>query len=335
MGRLDDRPISHDLIFKTACRYFFADVVELARPELAKRLDLDHVEFLEQEAFSDFPEGERSIADLVAKVGLEDGDDRIVLIQIEVEAEFRRAMDERAFAYYLHLRLKYRLPLVTIVLFLRGGRKSIQIREVRDRVGDLEVCQFRYLAFCLRPSRAEDFVNRPQALAPAFAAMMTSEWDPVEKKLRCLRAISRVEVDDARRYVLAKIVDVYVQLSDTEAERFAVEVAQESNEEVRDMVITWEDALAASKTEGIVEGKAEGIVEGKAEGIVEGKAEGIVEGKVEAARNYILRILQRRLSSVPSSVETRLRAIDSLERLEEILDQAIIARSVDELSLEA
>ncbi len=161
--------MSHDLIFKTACRYFFGDVVELTRPDLARRLDLSEVELLEQEAFSDFPEGERSIADLVAKARLKDGSERILLIQVEVEGEFRRAMDERAFFYYLHLRLKYRLPLVTIVIFLKGGKTPLEVREVVDEVGGVEVCRFRYMAFCLRPSRAEDFVDRPQALAPAFA----------------------------------------------------------------------------------------------------------------------------------------------------------------------
>ncbi len=72
------------------------------------------------------------------------------------------------------------------------------------------------------------------------------------------------------------------------------------------MVITWEDALAASKT----------------------------EGKAEAARSHIVRILQRRLSSVPSFIRAKLDAIDSVERLEGILDQAIVVSSADELVLE-
>ncbi|MEE8523365.1 MAG: hypothetical protein V3T72_05495, partial [Thermoanaerobaculia bacterium] len=286
------------------------DLVELVRPDLARSLDLTQVEFIEQEAFSDFPEGERSIADLVAKVSLDDGSERLLLIQVEVEGQFRRAMDERAFFYFVHLRLKYRLPLVTIVIFLSGGQTPLEVREYLDQFDDLEICRFRYVAFCLRPSRAEDFVDRPQALAPAFAALMRSDWDPVEKKLRCLRAISRADVDDARRYVLAKIVDIYVELDETEAERYAAEVKRESNKEVRHMVITWEDALAASKTEGKAEGKA------------------------EAARSHILRILRRRLSSVPSFVEAKLGAIDSVERLEEILDQAIVVSSTEELVLE-
>ncbi len=144
----------------------------------------------------------------------------------------------------------------------------------------------------------------------ACPALMKSEWDPVEKKLRCLRAISRADVDEARRYVLAKIVDIYVELGETEGAHFAAEVEQESNKEIQHMVITWEDALAASKGEGKAEGKA------------------------EAARSHIVRILQRRLSSVPSFVAAKLGAIDSVERLEEILDQAIVVSSADELVLE-
>ncbi len=143
---------------------------------------------------------------------------------------------------------------------------------------------------------------------------MKSDWGPVEKRLRCLRAISHADIDDARRYVLVKIVETYVELDEIEAARFAAEVKRESNKEIQGMVITWEDALAASKNEGKTEGRS--------------------EGKAEAARNYIVRILQRRLSSVPSFVRTKLDAIDNVERLEEILDQAIVVSSADELVLE-
>ncbi len=116
-------------------------------------------------------------------------------------------------------------------------------------------------------------------------------------------------------------MDIYVELDETEAVRFATEVEREPNKEIRNMEFTWEEALAASKTEGRIEGK------------VEGKAEGRIEGKAEATRSHILRILRRRLLSVPSSIESKLRAIDSIERLEEILDQALVVPSADDLSL--
>ena len=105
--------------------------------------------------------------------------------------------------------------------------------------------------------------------------------------------------------MLAKI-DLYVELTETQAERFAAEVEKEGNEEVHDMVITWEDALADREA----------------------------KGEAKATRSHILRILQRRLESVPAYVREKVEAIQNLERLEEILDQALVARSIDELVLE-
>ena len=72
------------------------------------------------------------------------------------------------------------------------------------------------------------------------------------------------------------------------------------------MVITWEDTLAARQ------------------------AEGVAEGLVTA----ILRVLKRRLKTVPAFVRQKLEAIQSRERLEELLDQAVVVNSVDELVLE-
>lgn len=76
------------------------------------------------------------------------------------------------------------------------------------------------------------------------------------------------------------------------------------------MIITWEDALAAAEAEG--------------------RAIGLVKG----ARRSILRVLKVRFESVSESVRQKLEAVQSLERLHEILDQAIDVSSVDDLVLE-
>jgi hypothetical protein len=299
----------HDLVLKTVFHHFFGDLIELVEPDFAARVDLTSVEFLEQETFSDFPGGSRQQADLVARLTSRDGEGRIVLVQTEVEGQFRTAMDERGFYYYLYLRAKYRLPVLLIVVFLQGGRQQLTMRQFVDRAEGVEVCRFRYLAFFLGQNRAEDFVDRPQPLAPALAALMKSDFDPVQRKLRCMSAIRRAEVDEARRFLLAKIVELYVELDELETERYAAELDKQENEEVREMVITWEETLAASKAEGV----AEGLV---------------------AMRNSIVRVLSRRFGSVPAYLRQKLDAIRSVERLEEIHDQALTVNSVDELVLE-
>ncbi len=108
-----------------------------------------------------------------------------------------------------------------------------------------------YLAFGLSGSLAEDYVGRPQPLAAALAALMRSKvWDKVEQKLRCLRPITRSGLNDAERFLLGNVVLTYLKLRPEDEARFQKEMQRSSNKEIQDMVITWEDALAASKLEG-------------------------------------------------------------------------------------
>ena len=138
---------------------------------------------------------------------------------------------------------------------------------------------------------------------------MKSDWDRVQKRVRCMAAIRRADIDDDRRFLLARLVEIYVELNEAETERYRAELTRQDNEEVREMVITWEETLAASKAEG----EAKGLV---------------------AMRNSIMRVLERRLGSLPALVRQKLDGIGSLERLEEILDQALTVSSVDELVLQ-
>ena len=155
-------------------------------------------------------------------------------------------------------------------------------------------------------NRAEDFVDLPQPLAPALAALMRSDWDRVQKRVRCMAAIRHADIDDDRRFLLAKLVEIYVELNEAETERYRAELTKQDNEEVREMVITWEETLAAAEDRGVL----------------------------IATRNSVMRVLSRRFGSVPTFVRQKLDAIRSVERLEEIHDHALTVSSVDELVFE-
>ena len=212
----------------------------------------------------------------------------------------------------MHLTLRENKPVISIVVFLKGGTGGVEIREVSMRVGPFEVWRFRYLALGLSRSLAEDFVDRPQPLAAALAALMRSKvWDNVERKVRCLQAISQAnDLDVRQRFLLARIVNTYVQLTADEEERFAVELKREGNEEVRKMVVTWEEALAESRAEG------EAI------------------GRAKAAQDADLRAAERRFGSLPTAFEDRIRATQDPERLYQILDQILEAESIEGIDLD-
>jgi predicted transposase/invertase (TIGR01784 family) len=69
------------------------------------------------------------------------------------------------------------------------------------------------------------------------------------------------------------------------------------------------------------EAKSEGITEGKAAGITEGKAAGIVEGQLQEGRSLILRLLHRRIGTVPEVLQSQIEtlSLNDIEALGEAL----------------
>ncbi|HEX9732360.1 MAG TPA: hypothetical protein VGG06_10275 [Thermoanaerobaculia bacterium] len=61
--------------------------------------------------------------------------------------------------------LKTKKPVVSIAVFLTGGPKGIEVREVKIGAAGWTSLRFFYLAFGLSGSLAEDYVDRPQPLA--------------------------------------------------------------------------------------------------------------------------------------------------------------------------
>ncbi len=290
---------SHDQIFKTVFGLFFEDLVEIVEPELAATLDLRSLKFIRGETFTDEPQGRRADPDLLAEASSRTGEPKLVLLHLETEAEFRQVIDQRVWRYFMHLKLKYDLPVVSIVVFLTGGAPGVDRREVVEAVGSIEINCFAYLAFGLSGSLAEDYVDRPQPVAAALAALMRSRvWDKVEQKLRCLRAISRSGLNEAESFLLGNVVRTYLKLTQDAEQRFEKEMQRGSNKEVQDMVITWEEALAASKLEGEV--------------------------------SLLKRLLSRRFTELPDWIDQRLEHA-SQQELESWADRVLEAKRLEDV----
>ncbi len=253
--------------------------------------------------------------DLVAEATTRDGEPRIVLVHVEIEGEFGQAIDRRVQRYSMHLTLTTKKPVISIVVFLKGGLGGVEIREVLTTVGSFEVWRFRYLAFGLSQSLAEDYVDPRRPLAAALAALMSSGiWDQVELKMRCLWAIGEAKtLDQRQRFLLARVVNTYIQLTAEQEQRFVAELNRESNKEVRMMAITWDETLAEREARG--------------------RAEGEARGEARAAQEADLRVAKRRFGALPSAFQDRIRATQDVDRLYQILDQILEASSIDEIEL--
>lgn len=322
----------HDQHFKELLRRFFGDFVRIVLPDEAPLLRLERARFIEQESFTDVKEGERRLLDLVAEVETTEGESELLLVHVEIEARARgKAMNRRMWRYAMQLWLRDKKPVVPIVLHLRGGAPDVVATTVDHRFGKWRLASFTYFAFGLSRSEAAKYLDRPEALAPALAALMDrGELSAAEHRLECQRRIFQAEVDDAGRFLLMDTVEMYIQLDEAAREEYERLLAAEQNEEVKIMEMTWSESLRA---EGMEKGLAQGVEQGIEKGIEKGRAEGMQMGRLEGMRSVVLGLLERRFGPLPTPTRKKVEEIASADGLSRLAERVLDARSVEDLGL--
>ncbi len=315
----------HDQLFKELLQAFFADFVRLVLPGLADRLRLEQPRFRDKERFTDTTEGEHRYLDLVAEVETTRGEEELVLVHVEIEAKARggEAMGQRMWSYAMQLRLRGAKHVLPIVLYLRGGAPDVSRVTLTDSFEGEDLATFTYWTFGLSRSRAEEYLDRPEALAAALAALMDrGDLSAPEHRIECLRRVGRADVDDARRFLLANIVETYIELDDAAQEEYEALLAEEGNEEVATMEMTWAERM-----------EAKGLEKGRLEGKKEGRLEGKEEGRLEGMRTLLADLLELRFGPLSEESKARLRAIASADELSHLHRRALDASGLRELGL--
>lgn len=249
--------------------------------------------------FGHLGKGEHVIPDLVGSAPLKNSaGDRIVVIHVEVEAQHRATMERRMWRYFSLLNSRYDTEVFSVVVFLSGGPSGVEPRRHHLKIGKTEVNRFTYWAFGLSACDAEAWLQKPQLLAKALAAMMRTRGDRVEHKLRCLRAVA-AEKDLGRYFLLRTVVDLYLKLREDEQARYEAVLAKENV-----MLPEIPDGMPLSFDEALEQREAGGF---------------------SAA---ILRLIDKRFGKVPAELAAQLARIRDAGRLKQILDAAIDATSL-------
>ena len=109
--------MDHDRLFKELLTTFFVEFVELFLPDVAMYMDLDHLEFLDKEVFTDIASGERHEVDLLVKARIRGQGDVFFLIHVENQSQAGPDFAKRMFRYFARLYEKYGLPIIPVVIF--------------------------------------------------------------------------------------------------------------------------------------------------------------------------------------------------------------------------
>ncbi len=301
----------HDQFFKNLFQEFFGDLLRIVAPELAPRLRVEEPTFLESELFTRFPEGRHRYLDLVARVETVGGDPEMILVHVEVEARARKTMGRRLFDYSMQLWLEHHQPILPIVVYLRGGKPDVTREEVRLELLGETFVSFIHRAFGLSRSEAAAYLARPEPLAWGLAGLMRPGPESAARhKLACLTPITKATLTDRQRVLLVNCIETYVDLNDAAQREYEALLAEEGNEEVATMEMTWAGRIAH-----------------------EARQEGREEGREEGQRELLLRQLERRFGPLSPATRKRLGDLTAPEELSRLADRLLDATSLDELGL--
>jgi hypothetical protein len=289
----------HDKIFKQLLRVFLEDFLRLVAPRALERLDLSAPELLDKELFAGGPHGRRRELDLLVRVRTLDG--RPLLIHVEIEARASRGMAERLWRYRSQIQARYDTRVLTIAFYLRRGRPGVNLETWESSLGP-DFPEPRYVAFGLAGSRATEYLDRPEPLAWALAALLDpGPWSRPELKMACLRRIAGLKgrIDP---YLLVDCVENYLELEPWEVAEFEALRSQRENQEVRAMKMTW------SETQQAV-------------------------GRAQGAHQVLLHLLAKKFGPLPEKVRQQVEMISSFDRLTKLAERVLTAHSLEEMGL--
>ncbi len=307
----------HDQRFKTLIQEFFPDFLALFFAEWAARLDCSAVEWLQQEVFSDPPEGSRRVLDLVGKLptrqavrGQRPGEDDswLALVHMEIEAMDKASrLRPRLFHSYTDLRNKHRLPVLPMAVYLHVGMEGIGVDFYEEAFWDFKTVRFQYLYVGLPELDGLEYVRGDNWLGVALSALMRI---PKERMgwlgAEALRRISSAPLTDQQRFLLGECVQAYLPLDDEQQREFQKLVATEPYRGVQAMNTTWFER-----------------------GIEEGIEKGIEKGHRELLREQ----LEERFGPLSETVLARLRQLPA-DQLSSLGRALMRAKSLRELGLE-
>lgn len=220
--------------FRELFQTFLGDFLRIAEPDMAVHLLAEGARFPVVD-MSDWTDQERDEIGAVAEIPTRDGGSLTILIQLEPEPHGPAETARRFGRWFLALETRLVQPVLLSVVYLRGGRPGANLESAAVcTVYDMEVVRIFYSAFGLSEARADYYLERPEPLAWALAALMKPvRRSRAEHKLACLRRIAGAPLADRQRSLLTSCVEQWMEMRPEDRDEYLALRAREQNLEAR------------------------------------------------------------------------------------------------------
>ncbi len=251
--------MNHDQGFKHLLSAYFLEFLDLFAPEVRAFAEPDSLVFLDKEVFADLPDGQRGEADLLASLRVA-GSERIFLVHLEHEAQYRNDFERRMFFYYARLLERHGLDIYPLAVLSYPRRRTLQPDRFVVEFPCLRPLVFQFQVIELNALRWRDYLESPNPVGACLLPFMgPARGQRAEVKAASFKMLVGLELEPTRLGFLFQFVDSYLPLRRLEEKRkFDAEIAQMSRKEreaVMQYTTSWE-------REGLVRGRQEGRQEG-------------------------------------------------------------------------
>lgn len=195
-------------LFPELFQTFLADYLKIVEPDTAVHLIPERATFPVVD-MSGWTQEEKTEIGAVAQIPTRDGGAVTLLAQLEPEPRGPVETARRFGRWFLALETRLVQPVLPSVIYLRGGRPGLNLESSAVcTVYSMEVVRLFYTAFGLSEARADYYLERPEPLAWAFAALMKPvRRNRDEHRLACLRRIAEAPLTDRQRSLLTSCVE--------------------------------------------------------------------------------------------------------------------------------
>ncbi|WP_299094852.1 hypothetical protein [uncultured Metabacillus sp.] len=265
--------IDYDGLWKKLIYELFEEFVLFFAADLYEEIDfLKEPEFLQQELFQEIIQEKkgRQVVDQIVKVFLKSGEEKWVLIHIEVQGDRESDFSKRMFRYYYRIFDKYDQDIVAIAL-LTDDSKSFRPNQYHRSYQGTELT-YKYNMYKFHDQDENELLqsSNPFAIAVLAGKFANEAKNDAEKRYRFKRKLIRLVLQkneyhpkEQRIYLSALIyfIDYLLQIPEELTEKLKNEIIL-SKEEIEMMYLdrknlppTFGELIKLEREEGREEGQ--------------------------------------------------------------------------------
>lgn len=226
--------IDYDTQWKEIISSLFQDFIKFFLPQASRLIDFDQpIEFLEQELhkiISDKYKKGKVINDKLVKVRLKNGEEKWILIHIEIQSSYDSDFTERMFTYFYRTYDRYNQKITAIAIYTGDKIPKNSDKYEYKFLGTENIYRFNTYKISTAKEKALLTSKNPFSLVVLASQYLLKTQDDLNKryvfKRKLIRLAKERKYADSKIISLLRFIDLILKLPKDLEEKFEAEIIE-------------------------------------------------------------------------------------------------------------